>query len=46
MRQPGQSKAHSWEQGSGTVLSLALIAVALLLIVAPLKLKVQLTWPP
>ena len=31
MNQPGQNKARSWEQGSGTVLSLALIALALLL---------------
>ena len=31
MNQPAQSKAHSCEQGSGTVLSLALIALALLL---------------
>ena len=31
MNQPAKSKARSWEQGSGTVLSLALIALALLL---------------
>ena len=55
MNQPAKSKARSWEQGSGTVLSLGLIALALLLsgviwwrrpIAAPLKLKAQLTWPP
>ena len=31
MNQPAKSTARSWEQGSGTVLSLALIALALLL---------------
>ena len=54
MNQPAQSKARSWEQGSGTVLSLALIALALLLsgVIALVAAaysgaaKARLTWPP